>query len=247
MEVLDLHLGSLVNGLLRATLEASVIAALILGVQYLLRDRLPARWHYALWLVLLIRMAVPWNPESSLSVFNLLPLPASQVSQTGDMGWGAAGPGLGSLARSGTAAESAAVMPQEAAAPWGYLTSPVFLLTGCWLAGMLAFAGCVGAHSLRLWWRVREARPITEGHLLEVLATCREAMGIRTPVDLVQTSAASTPALFALFRPRILLPGPMAQSLSPAELRHVFLHELAHLRCHDIAVNWLITALQAVH
>jgi beta-lactamase regulating signal transducer with metallopeptidase domain len=30
-------------------------------------------------------------------------------------------------------------------------------------------------------------------------------------------------------------------------LRHVFLHELAHLKRHDIALNWLFAGAQALH
>ena len=41
-------------------------------VQALLRDRLPARWQYGLWLVLLVRMVMPVAPATSFSVFNLL-------------------------------------------------------------------------------------------------------------------------------------------------------------------------------
>jgi hypothetical protein len=50
-----------------------------------------------------------------------------------------------------------------------------------------------------------------------------------------------------LWRPAILMPPALLQSLSPEQLRFVFLHELAHVRCRDIAVNWLLLALSAMH
>src|SRR5437762_409184 len=39
----------------------------------------------------------------------------------------------------------------------------------------------------------------------------------------------------------------MVERCTPQELRFVFLHELAHLKRRDIAVNWLTTILQILH
>ncbi|UCG47755.1 MAG: hypothetical protein JSU94_20020, partial [Phycisphaerales bacterium] len=57
--------------LLRTTVQAGVLVCMILLIQLLLRDRLGARLRYCLWLLLLIRLVMPWAPESRLSVFNL--------------------------------------------------------------------------------------------------------------------------------------------------------------------------------
>jgi len=43
------------------------------------------------------------------------------------------------------------------------------------------------------------------------------------------------------------LPAGLARSFSPDELRYVFLHELGHIKRHDILVGWLMTALQIMH
>jgi beta-lactamase regulating signal transducer with metallopeptidase domain len=65
--------------LLRVSLQASVLAALVLCVQWLLAHRLPPAWRYGLWLLVLIRLALPWSPRSEWSIFNLQrlhPLPS---------------------------------------------------------------------------------------------------------------------------------------------------------------------------
>ena len=45
--------------LLKTSFQASLLIGLILLLQILLRSRLPVRWRYSLWLVLLIRLALP--------------------------------------------------------------------------------------------------------------------------------------------------------------------------------------------
>lgn len=77
MESLDTNLSVLFQWLLRATFEGSLLACLILAIKLALRERLPARWHYCLWLILLVRLSLPWAPQSHLSIYNLVPRPFS--------------------------------------------------------------------------------------------------------------------------------------------------------------------------
>jgi bla regulator protein blaR1 len=72
-------------------------------------------------------------------------------------------------------------------------------------------------------------------------------MRIYTPLVVIETSKVSCPALFGFVRPRLLLPRGTLRSLTPGELRHVFLHELAHLQRHDIVFGWLLALAQALH
>src|SRR4030042_5275942 len=73
MEAFNMQLMRFFDWLLWASLQGTVLIVLIVLVQKILRRRLPVRWHYILWLLLLIRLAVPWLPESRISVFNLVP------------------------------------------------------------------------------------------------------------------------------------------------------------------------------
>jgi len=73
MGTFDAHLATFLQWLLKATLQGSLLVCLILLVKVILRDRLPARWHYCLWLVLLMRLALPWAPPSRISIYGLIP------------------------------------------------------------------------------------------------------------------------------------------------------------------------------
>ena len=59
--------------LVRSSAQSCVLIGLILALQAALRDKLPPRWKYGLWLLVVIRLALPWAPESNLSVYNLVP------------------------------------------------------------------------------------------------------------------------------------------------------------------------------
>src|SRR5690349_4094584 len=66
----------------RASWQASVLAVLVLAVQLMLGNRLPARWRHAMWMLVLLRLALPVVPSSPMSVFNLAPKKAPVVSPT---------------------------------------------------------------------------------------------------------------------------------------------------------------------
>ena len=73
MEALNTQLSPFLEWLVKTTIEGSVLIALIVLVKFTLRDRLPIRWHYWLWVLLLIRLVMPWAPKTKLSAFNFIP------------------------------------------------------------------------------------------------------------------------------------------------------------------------------
>ena len=69
----------------------------------------------------------------------------------------------------------------------------------------------------------------------------------KSPVRLLSSDAVTSPLVHGLFRPCLVLPRRSLGSLCAAELRHVFLHELGHVKRGDLAVAWLAAGLQALH
>lgn len=121
------------------------------------------------------------------------------------------------------------------------------MLEAIWLAGVLVFGGGLAWQHFELWRAIKGRRPLTDTETLDLLEECKERMGVGTLLAIVPTDRVSTPALYGLVRPRLLLPAGMASELSRQEMRHVLLHELGHLRRLDIHVGWLVAILQVLH
>jgi len=58
------------------------IVAAIRILQLSLRDRLAPRWHYALWLILVVRLLMPWSLSSAVSIFNVVRLDTVPITVT---------------------------------------------------------------------------------------------------------------------------------------------------------------------
>lgn len=78
---------SLFAWVVRATWDASLVVALVLLAQQLLRRRASARWRYNLWLLVMARLMLPAVPQSRWSPFNWVsPDHSARISKTSGPG-----------------------------------------------------------------------------------------------------------------------------------------------------------------
>lgn len=77
-----------------------------------------------------------------------------------------------------------------------------------------------------------------------MFTSCREALGIRRQAALRCSPLVRTPLVTGLLRPIVMLP---AGPFSPEELRYIFLHELTHVKHHDLWVRAGVLAATALH
>src|SRR5690606_8304483 len=71
VQMLDL-LRPVFQTVLTTTLYVTVLIGFIFLAKWLLKDRLNVRWHYLLWLLVVVRLILPWTPESSFSLYNFV-------------------------------------------------------------------------------------------------------------------------------------------------------------------------------
>lgn len=265
MEALATHTQPFFAWLLETTLVAAMVTCLILAAQKLLGRRLGPRWCHALWLVLVIRMVLPWTPPSPVSLLHLVPAsiqpnqPAANVPAISQED--RTGPGEMSEATESTAtpasspaeeASQVATSRQDEVVAMDTASVSTFAairryLPWLWLAGAVVLGAYLLASNFALWRIVRRQRPLIKEQILALFETCKSQMGVQTIVALVPNDRVRTAALFGFLRPRLLLPREMIETASPEELRYVFLHELAHLKRHDIYLGWLTSLLQVLH
>ncbi len=242
---------AVVRWLWHATWEASVLALLVLAVQALFRRKLTAQWSFALWWLVVLRLVLPAGIPASWSAFNLF-------SPKLD--------GVPSLERSAAGPTQAAVIHQLAyqtflPVPEPGLPGPVggladtrpasrwlgAALVAGWFLGVAVMGARLWRAKCRLTRLLGGSREIRDDKLLVLLKDCARLMGLTRAPALLLTGNFQSPALVGCFRPKLLLPESLNGVLAGAELRHVFLHELAHIRRRDLALNGLLCALEALH
>lgn len=251
--------------LLQTTLSGSVVIGLILVAQKVLGGKLGPRWSHALWLVLLIRLVLPGTFTSQINLFSLVPLfdrqieqqqpsdtakeqETSQTSQISDNSPAIAGQRQESdVGRQKQTTPRPGILAnlQNKSKPWvAFLRRALPLL---WPAGAVVIGLYLFLSNFLLWRIVKRERPLLDQKTLELFEECKERMGVQTLVGLIPSARIKSPALFGFIRPRLLLPMEMLEEASQEEMRYIFLHELAHLKRHDIYLGWLTSLLQILH
>jgi len=261
--------GLLFQRILRISLQASVLVSLVIALQFLLRHRLSARWRHALWMLPLLRLVLPWTPPSPVSLFNAWPHKTVTQSMKNEIkpparasvvltpilpieeghAIAANEQGVHKPDRNRAKYRPIVLAPAPAPAPhqtrieWRRLLQPQII----WLAGSLAFLMLLIAQVFKLRRTLKGATALHDPNVGVLLSQCKEQMGVHRALRIVEAPGVSVPALCGLFNLRLVLPQGMVRQLSREQLRHVFLHELSHLKQHDLALNWVMSLLQVIH
>lgn len=253
---------------LQLSLAGSLVAAVLLLMRALLGRRIPAHIQYALWGLLLIRLALPILPASPVSMFNL-----GRYAQTAGQGFSfssqlssqsVSGPTKinpagntktasnfnkttsvpSNAAVSSGPAANTETNTRRAALNIGWNWETVSLL---WLVGVAAVLLYLISVNLLLRFRFFKWTYCTDARVSELFAKCKEELKIRTPVRILFSGAPQSPAVFGLLHPRILLSRKFAEEADDDTLRFVLLHELTHVKRKDNAVGAFLLLLTGIN
>ncbi|WP_430536187.1 M56 family metallopeptidase [Listeria rocourtiae] len=227
------YLPSIFDWVIETSILASVLVVFILCIRFLLKNWLTPQWKYVLWLILVVRLVLPWFPESSFSIYSILPAnqaPTPLVSQEGTT----------------IAPEIIAEVPvltEEAPAEINVYT--IFLCI--WILGILAAGIFIILANRRLYNYISRQPVITEKRVLDIYRTCKEDMSIKKDIPLHYSGKISAPTLFGVSKPRILLDEKHVKHLDNDQLKYIFYHELSHYKRKDIGINLLMNCLLIIH
>lgn len=243
---------------LQSSVKAGALALLILLLKFILKDKINARVQYLLWSVVVFGLILPWSPQSSLSINNfILPqvhkvqAPLKNEAKTNLDSSGSnksiANPADLSNDSSMPVAEvknSANILPDSKIKP--VTPAPAEGLFVLWLMGIVGLTVMTLLRN-RMFAAKLAAIPVSEDDVLEALAEAKAKLKVKLHIPPVQTAAVSSPSLYGVFRPKLLLPERVQEKLSKLQLTYVCVHELAHFKRQDILVNWIINVLVIVH
>jgi beta-lactamase regulating signal transducer with metallopeptidase domain len=245
--------------------------AVLIALAALATRRLSARFRYALWSLVLIKaflwpgLAAPWSlgnwatwpltdRAARLTVVVAPPLsqaPAGNEETASRLAPDDAAPFAATPMKPTTrvwpASIRTSIAPEASTPRVSFRFSRHEWLLFIWSGGMGLFLIFVLARYARVTALLRRAQPVDEGPLRVTLERLALRLGARRrPPELLLSDRFPSPFLLGLTRPRIVLPASLPDSLSPADLENVLLHELTHWRRRDHWLGWLQVAAQAI-
>src|SRR5260370_10590457 len=108
-------------------------------------------------------------------------------------------------------------------------------LVAVWIAGSLLALVQMLLACVTIWRVRRSAKPFRDRELSTALS---QTLGIRNPVDVLESGTGSLPMTFGILRSAVFMPSD-AGAWSPERRRIVLLHELAHVRRGAVGTHLL--------
>lgn len=250
------------NLLFQTVLSMSVSGALlIIGVLLInrfVRMKCSRRWQYYIWLLVIVRLLLPFGPEASLmgNVSSVMEQAAAEsgvfwgLEKQEKETWKAIAPAQGEPAAvDALQGESAAISSLQGRESDGLIQnrtvpakSPIGLI---WLAVALGILIRKIIMYRSFIKHVKAgAEPVSDCSLLNTLYEAQWQTGVGKAMELFVNPRISSPMLIGVWRPCIVLPD---TDISEKDFRYIVTHELMHYKRRDILYKWLVQFVVCLH
>jgi len=224
----------------------SFVAFLVFMIKFLFRNKLSPTWHYYIWLVVIIRLLIPYSLSSSYSVFNVVKIPYNDsilVNTTEDN----SETNLNAMPNISNDSQIIEIANSPKINKYIPPNTSFTLWSLIWVCGAVIsilyvfIAYCVYLRKIKL------GEGTVDKSIMDILAHSKSIIGVSSNINLVRSSATRTPTLIGVIKPKIIIPIEIFKDLTNDEKNYVFMHELVHLKRKDIFLNWVITLQLCIH
>ena len=229
-----------------------LILALLFGKQFL-KNKISRQWQYYIWLVVVLRLLLPFGTEVSLmgkayqavdqAISQTAPLPPQQQ------------PPLNAPESNLAPAVGAEHHNETVSSPADDVTTAhplqdigVLLINQIWLVWLVAALGLLIRKITIYQGFMRYIKagltPVSDIERLDELSIVAEQSGIKKPIELCVNPLVSSPLLIGFLHPYIVLP---SADIPEKDFQHIILHELTHYKRRDMFYKWLIQVTVCLH
>lgn len=237
---------SVFSHFLYSSLIAGILIILILAMKKVFHNRLSVRFYNMLWLLVLIRLLMPFQIETPFNIANLFPIPNHIISnydfiddETGD------GNNLEQMkSQRNSANKSYDFRKQNDTQPF-QLTFTI--LAKIWLLGFLSFALAFLIFVINFKYRAKTFKKVTDPELQLSVKQCCDRLHIKNSIPVYMDKYIKSPCIAGLISPGIYLPEDICDKIPLYQLQLILLHELVHYKRKDLLCNLLTILALCMH
>ena len=228
-----------------------LILALLLGKKFL-KNKISRQWQYYIWLVVVLRLLLPFGTEVSLlgktyqaadqAITQAAPLPSQQpaINAPGNIPAPAVDLDKNNETVNSPAENLTTAHPLQEI--WCLLANHIWLVWLVVALGLLIRKVTIYQGFMR--YIHAGLTPVSDIELLDRLSITAEQADIKKPIELCINPMISSPLLTGFFRPCIVLPN---ADISEKDFGYIILHELTHYKRRDMFYKWLVQITLCLH
>lgn len=233
--------------ILSMSIISSIVAIVICLFRFSLGKRLPKKFSYYLWFIVLIRLIIPLNFTSNLSLFNYMPNTTTVIDYVSEP----------RIETETTERPRDEVVMADNSQPTLHttinttdnsrITSPlevgIFMLSILWILGLalLIMQGMIKYYKAsRLLDRAIIVKDISLGGL-------KEKVNLNRDISVYSYSGIHSPLVYGLIKPRIIVSTSMVETINTKETRQILTHELIHIKRFDNILKFIWSIVLCIH
>ncbi|UPW81461.1 M56 family metallopeptidase [Lysinibacillus sp. Ag94] len=251
---INVYLPHFFNWLIETSIMASILVVLILCVKLLFRNQLNPRWQYLLWMILIVRLLLPWSFSSTYSIYSIFSngngtavtsfySSKEHMKESTNIDYSKVAKEDSFVAGSTQVAKENKKQSRNSANQNDVTFSFYTILIYIWLTGVIILGFTTIIINRRLLHFIKKQPMITDQRIVTIFENCKKSMSVQQKIPLFFAGNILSPTVVGFIRPKVLLSGVHSKVLNEQQLRYIFLHELAHIKRRDVGMNWLMYGL----
>lgn len=249
-----MYLTEIFRHVVSISLLSGILIIGLLVIKILLRQKLSANWQYYIWFVLFIRLIIPFTLSTPLNIFNYIPH-NQQVSELTQIPISSTKPEISAAitqpSKSAVNIENESLHRNEdikhSAVPFtkswlNWQTSALI-----WIIGVIVIFLYILFVNLLLLFKNKKLPVCVSDDILGIMQECKTILNLNSNVSVVYGDSIKSPGIYGIFFPKIIISPEIIKRLSSDELRYIFLHELSHLKRHDLLMNGIVLTIQVIY
>ena len=254
--------------ILKALIEISVIAGImiliVMGLRALFAKKMSPGVVTLLWAIVLLRLVIPFTLQSPVKLAQFIPqkpaVEAQNAAETDEVVPYSQQDTQAFLQPEmySEPAQALLALPEtmpEQTKPTFWQQFVMFIkgiswwnaFAGVWVMGALLVVILTLWRAILYKHKLNNCRRVTDGKIVELVKEYRQNLGIKRKVSVTLCNEGAIPAVFGYFHPHIVLPTSFVSSMDKSTLSCIILHELCHVKRHDILKSYIWLIAKAIH
>lgn len=248
---------------LEISLMASVMAGVVLLIRRVFSKKMKPTVMLLLWGLVLLRLMLPFTLSSPVSVADLFseqspsttseeavaaqPNPALRVAEGNT---NSEATNMQTAVQQSSSVANEVNVTDTATVALHDLFKDVSLwsiLGAVWIAGVVVVLFLFIRNVTRFRKKLYFCNPVADADVIEIMHHHKQDTGIKKQIFVLKCDFVHAPAVFGYFKPCILIPSQFINKMDRDSLRAILLHEICHIRRHDILFNYIWLMAKALH
>lgn len=248
--------------IIESSIVGSILVGLILLIRLLLKEHMKKSIIYYLWFILIIKLLVPFGPESKLSLFNLINIISKEETNLSVNSYNSLNKEvknnisniinssednkvyLNTESNNTISTNEVENNLKEENIKFSY-KEILFII---WIIGVIIITSKILISYFKFKLKISKEYKEYKNYDLKIdINKEREILNINKNIQVRITNEINSPSLCGIVNPKILIPLNMVNNLDNEEMRYIILHELCHYKRKDVLISWLGYIAKTIH